>query len=262
MRSATFASVGNNPLVQNRFGASFGGPLLGRDKKTFFFLNYEGLRLAQADAQTLTVPTTDKMMGDSSMINANIYDPTIAVANPNYDPTKPTGPNNFPYTRSQFQNNQIPSDRINTRLEAFLMQYVPMPNMTMMGSGVDSNNYLDIRNETHYQDQGTVRVDHVFENNHTVFGRYSVGAENEFSPSSGMTSTTENLPGFGANFDNLSQPAVATWNHVFSSSRLNPASLALPPLSMARPSQNNGVNDIVTQLGIQAIGFGWSGACV
>ena len=68
---------------------------------------------------------------------------------------------------------------------------------------MDSNNYLDIRNENHYQDQGTVRVDHVFPNNDTIFGRYSVGAEHGFSPSSGMTTTTENLPGFGANFDNL-----------------------------------------------------------
>src|SRR5260370_750517 len=260
MDATTFASMGNNHQVQNNFGASFGGPLLGRDKKTFFFLNYEGLRLAQADAQTLTVPTTDEIMGDFSMSNAKIYDPTTAVANPNYDPTKPTGPNNFPYTRSQFQNNQIPSDRINTRLAAFPMQYVPMPNMTMMGSGVDSNNYLDIRNETHYQDQGTVRVDHVFENNHTVFGRYSVGAENGFSPSSGMTSTTENLPGFGANFDNLSHQAVPTWNHVFSSSRLNTVSLAFSRLSMDRTAHNNGVNDIVTQLGIQGIGFGGPGA--
>src|SRR6266849_5039991 len=150
MDATTFASMGNNHLVQNNFGGSFGGPLLGTDKKTFFFLNYEGLRLAQADAQILTVPTTDEIMGDFSMSNAKIYDPTTAVANPNYDPSKPTGPNNFPYTRSQFQNNQIPSDRINTQLEAFLTQYVPMPNMTMMGSGVDSNNYLDIRNETHY----------------------------------------------------------------------------------------------------------------
>ena len=260
MDATTFASMGNNHLVQNNFGASFGGPLLGRDKKTFFFLNYEGLRLAQADAQILTVPTTDEIMGDFGMSNAKIYDPTTAVANPNYDPSKPTGPNNFPYTRSQFQNNQIPSDRINTQLEEFLMQYVPMPNMTMMGSEVDSNNFLDIRNETHDQDRGTVRVDHVFEDNDTIFGRYSVGAERGFSPSSGITSTTENLPGFGANFDNLSQQAVATWNHVFSSSRLNTVSLAFSRLSMDRTSQNNGANDIVTQLGIQGVGFGGPGA--
>jgi Carboxypeptidase regulatory-like domain len=260
MDATTFASMGNNHLVQNNFGASFGGPLLGRDKKTFFFLNYEGLRLAQADAQTLTVPTMDEIQGNFSMNNAKIYDPTTAVANPNYDPTKPTGPSNYPYTRSQFPNNQIPIGRINPQLEAFLMQYLPMPNMTMMGSGADSNNYLDIRNETHRQDQGTVRVDHVFQKNDTVFGRYSVGAERGFSPSSGMTSTTENLPGFGVNFDNLSQQAVATWNHAFSSSKLNTVSLAFSRLSMDRTSQNNGVNDIVTQLGIQGVGFGGPGA--
>jgi hypothetical protein len=261
MDATTFGSMGNNHLVQNNFGASFGGPLLGGDKKTFFFLNYEGLRLAQADAQTLTVPTMDEIQGNFSMSNAKIYDPTTAVANPNYDPTKPTGPNNYPYTRSQFLNNQIPIGRINTQLEAFLMQYLPMPNMTMgMGSGVDSNNYLDIRNETHRQDEGTVRVDHVFQNNDTVFGRYSVSAERGFSPSSGMTSTTENLPGFGVNFDNLSQQAVATWNHAFSSSKLNTVSLAFSRLSMDRTSQNNGVNDIVTQLGIQGVGFGGPGA--
>jgi hypothetical protein len=259
MDATTFGSMGNNHLAQNNFGASFGGPLLGRDKKSFFFLNYEGLRLVQADAQTLTVPTTDEIKGDFSLSNAKIFDPTTAVANPNYDPTKPTGPNNFPYTRSQFPNNQIPLNRINPQLEAFLMQNLPMPNMTM-GSGVDSNNYLDIRNERHSEDQGTVRVDHIFQNNDTVLGRYSVSAEHGFSPSSGITSTTENLPGFGVNFDNLSQQAVATWNHVFSSTKLNTVSLAFSRLAMDRTSQNDGVNDFVTQLGIQGVGFGGRGA--
>jgi hypothetical protein len=260
MDATTFGSMGNNHLVQNNFGTSFGGPLLGKDKKTFFFLNYEGLRLVQADAQTLTVPTPDEIQGDFSMSKAKIYDPTTAVANPNYDPTKPIGPNNFPYTRSQFQDNKIPLDRINPQLEAFLMQHLPMPNMMMDNSGVDSNNYLDIRNENHSQDQGTVRVDHIFQNNDTVLARYSVSAEHGFSPSSGMTATTENLPGFGANFDNLSQQAVASWNHVFSSTKLNTVSLAFSRLSMDRRSQNNGVNDFVTQLGIQGVGFGGKGA--
>lgn len=194
------------------------------------------------------------------MSSVKIYDPTTAVPNPNYNPAKPTGPSNFPYTRTQFPNNQIPSNRINPQLEAFLMQYVPMPNMSMMGSGPDSNNYLDIRNENHYQDQGSIRIDHNFSNGDTLFGRYSAGGENGYSPSSGMTSTTENLPGFGANFDNLSQQAVISWNHSFSSSKLNTVSAAVSRLSMDRTSQNNGVNDIVSQLGIQGVGFGGQGA--
>jgi len=258
--ASPFQSMGNNHLVQNNFGASFGGPLLGKAKRTFFFLNYEGFRLSQADAQILTVPTLDEIMGDFSMSPMNIYDPTTAVANPSYNPSLPTGPSNYPYTRSQFPNNQIPNDRINQNLEAFLLQYVPQPNMMMTSMGADSNNYLDIRNETHVQDQGTVRIDHDFSNNDTAMARYSLGSENGFSPSNGSTATTENLPGFGANFDNLSQQAVISWNHAFSSNKLNTASLALSRLSMDHTSQNNGVNDIVGQLGIQGIGFGGQGA--
>jgi hypothetical protein len=258
--ASPFQSMGNNHLVQNNFGASFGGPLLGKDKRTFFFLNYEGFRLAQADAQILTVPTTAEITGDFSMSPLKIYDPTTAVANPNYNPALPTGPSNFPYARSQFSNNQIPSGRINQNLEAFLMKYVPPPNMMMTSVGADSNNYLDIRNETHHQDQGTVRLDHDFSNNDTAMARYSLGSENGFSPSNGSTSTTENLPGFGANFDNLSQQAVISWNRAFTSNKLNTASLALSRLSMDHTSRNNNVNDIVGQVGIQGIGFGGPGA--
>jgi len=269
MDASPFEAMGNNHLVQNNFGASFGGPLLGKQKKTFFFVNYEGLRLSQADAQILTVPTAAEVMGDFSMSSAKIYDPTTAVPNPNYNPALPTNASNYPYTRTQFPSNQIPMDRINPQLEAFLMQYVPMPNMgamsmgmgtAMAATGADSNNYLDIRNETHYQDQGTVRIDHDFSNNNTVFARYSLGAENGFSPSNGMTATTENLPGFGSPFDNFSQQAVISWNHVFSSNKLNTASLALSRLSMNHTTQNDNVNDIVGQLGIQGIGFGGPGA--
>ena len=254
MDASTFESMGNNHLVQNNFGASFGGPLFG--KKTFFFVNYEGLRLAQADAQILTVPTPDEVKGDFSMSSVKIYDPTTAVANPTYNPSLPTGPSNFPYTRAQFPNNQIPTNRINPLLEDFLMAYVPMPNMMMMAGAADSNNYLDVRNESHFQNQGTLRVDHNFSNGDTLLVRYSAGGEHGFSPSSGMTSTTENLPGFGVNFNNLSQQGVGSWNHVFASNRVNTASVAVSRLSMDRTSQNDGVNDIVGALGIQGIGFG------
>jgi hypothetical protein len=257
MDASTFESMGNNHLVQNNFGASFGGPLIG--KRTFFFVNYEGLRLAQANAQILTVPTQDEIKGDFSMSSVKIYDPTTAVKNPNYNPSLPTGPSNFPYTRSQFQNNQIPSNRINPLLESFLLKYVPQPNMMMAGAA-DSNNYLDVRNENHIQDQGTFRVDHNFSNGDTLLARYSAGSENGFSPSSGMTSTTENLPGFGVNFNNLSQQSVISWNHVFSTTKVNTFSVAVSRLSMDRTSQNDAVNDIVGQLGIQGIGFGGKNA--
>jgi len=64
MDASTFESMGNNHLVQNNYGASFGGPLI--KKNTFFFVNYEGLRLSRADAQILTVPTPEEIRGDSA----------------------------------------------------------------------------------------------------------------------------------------------------------------------------------------------------
>src|SRR3989442_1330780 len=183
-------------------------------------------------------------MGDFSMSNVKIFDPTTAVKNPNYNPSLPTGPTNFPYTRSPFPNNQIPSDRINPLLQSFLLKYMPQPNMTMMAGAADSNNYLDVRNENHIQDQGTFRVDHNFSNGDTLLARYSAGGENGFSPSSGMTSTTENLPGFGVNFNNLGQQAVGWGKHIFASHTAKTVSLALSRLSMDPTSQNFGTNYI------------------
>ncbi len=254
MDAATFDSMGKNHLVQNNFGGSFGGPLAVR-KKLFFFVNYEGLRHAMAVTNIETVPTSAEIHGDFSQSGVSIYDPSTAHPNPNYNPNLPTSPSNAPIIRDQFsyngQANVIPPTEINSAASLFLANYSPLPNLPTV-PGVDSNNYLDVRNGLDVADQGMVRVDRVFANGDSAFLRYSLSGENGFTP--------QNLPGFGANYDNFSQQSVLSWNHIVSEDKVNTASLAVSRLSMNRTSQNDGTNNIVGQLGIQGIGFGGRGA--
>src|SRR5579885_3570058 len=72
MDATSFEDMGNNHMVQNNFGASFGGPIVHR---TFFFVNYEGFRHAMADTMIDTVPTEAEINGDFSQSGKNIYDP-------------------------------------------------------------------------------------------------------------------------------------------------------------------------------------------
>ncbi|QHS52613.1 TonB-dependent receptor [Edaphobacter sp. 12200R-103] len=255
---------GTKHLVQNNFGGSLGGPVpIG--KTTFFFVNYEGLRHVQADTMTETVPTEDEVNGDFSMSGVTIYDPATTVPNPNYNPKLPVSQQNPQFTRQPFPDNMIPKSRMNPVAVTMLEQYTPRPNvmmdgmggmggMTMMGqptvigAGNDANNYLDVRNEVHETDQGTARVDHQFGSKDTGFIRYSLSAEHGFMP--------QNLPGFGYPHDNLSQQGVGSYSHIFTTSLLNVATVAVSRLSMNHTTESANKNDIVGQLGISGIGYG------
>lgn len=254
---------GTNHLVQNNFGGSLGGPLYG--KKTFFFANYEGFRRTAAMTMVDTVPMEMETMGDFSQSGTAIYNPFSVHPNPAYDPSKPVSTANPQILRDPFPENMIPENLIHPVASTMLGKYVPRPNMmgmgmnmtmmgqpTVFGSGMDSNNYLDVRNGRHITDQGTVRVDRVFDSGDTVTARYSISGENGFMP--------QNLPGFGAIHDNFSQNGTVIWNRILSPRLVNTASFTVSRLSMHRSSENNASNDIVSELGIQGIGFGGQGA--
>ncbi len=274
MDANSFESMGNNHLVQNNFGATFGGPIA--HNHTFFFVNYEGFRHVMADTMIDTVPTVAEINGDFSQ-SANIYDPTNFQPNPSYDPGQPVSKNNPQIIRQQFQYNGaanvIDPSRINPAARQFFLQYVPRPSPEMMmgmttmpcgagmmgvpnvvGAGVDCDNYLDVRNERHTTDQGTARADHIFGNGDSLTGRYSLSAEHGFMPI--------NLPGFGAFHDNFSQQGSIAWNRIISPRVVNSATISISRLSMQRNEENANKQsgDIVDILGIQGVGFGGPGA--
>ncbi len=250
---------GTTHLAQNNFGASLGGPLTRR--KTFFFANYEGFRQAQAQTAIDTVPTAIEDSGNFSASGANVYDPFSSHPNPAYDPAKPVSPTNPATLRAPFPGNTIPASLLSPVATTMLSRYVPKPNMqggagfgmTMMGTpqvfgaGLDSNNYLDVRNMLMLNNQGTVRLDQVLGAGALYF-RYSGDNEHGFMP--------ENEPGFGYYHDNMAQNAALVWTGVLSATVVNTASVALSRLAMNHFSENSGVNNIVSQLGIQGVGFG------
>ena len=122
MDAHSFNDMGmSNFLVQNNFGASVGGPVwhIG---KTFFFVNYEGLRNVETMAMVDTVPTAAEDAGDFSQSGVNIYDPTTTQANPNFNPSLPVSKSNPQFIRQQFEYNGvmnvIPPSRITRQLQS------------------------------------------------------------------------------------------------------------------------------------------------
>ena len=237
---------------QNQYGGTLGGPLVS--KGTFFYGSFEGLRSSQGQSMVMSVPPEMWRMGDFSD-GPPIYDPKTTRANPNFDPSRPASPANPQLIRSQFPGNVIPMERINPVALSVLQQYVPLPNL---GEGMDVgmgmsmggafNNYLDTRAQKLQNDQGTVRIDHGWQNGSLLFGRYTLSSERGFTP--------ENLPGFGTNHDNRLQSVTASFVQPIGSRLVHEVRLGFARMELARDGEAAGVADLIGQLGIRGVGFG------
>ncbi|MGA2921803.1 MAG: TonB-dependent receptor [Candidatus Sulfotelmatobacter sp.] len=93
-----------NPLKQNQFGGSVGGPIL--KNRLFFFGSYQGTRFRTANnGQIASVPNANERTGDFSDLL-----PGTQLVNPN--------------TGANYSNNQIPVSPVAT----YILNHIPVPN--------------------------------------------------------------------------------------------------------------------------------------
>ena len=89
--STTARAVPSPTFKQNQFGATLGGPIF--KDRTFFFADYQGLRINQGQTYLSTVPTAKMRQGDFSEINRGHLRSDDRPAVPRqHHPAEPLGP--------------------------------------------------------------------------------------------------------------------------------------------------------------------------
>lgn len=163
---------GNTPAkyIRNEYGGYASGPVLipklynGRNK-TFWMVDWEGMKQRQNKFATTGVPLASMWNGDLSNItdfSGNQY--TI------YDPATTSGPNGV---RQPFPNNAIPQSRISQYAKIF-QSVTPTPNVAgQLNPWVDQNfQYFYPRpNDQH---TWTIKIDHNFSDKDNLSGRITV----------------------------------------------------------------------------------------
>jgi hypothetical protein len=162
-------------LKRNQFGATLGGPitlphLYNGKNRTFFFFNYEGLRLRQTVVYNSTVPSDNARSGIFTGYK-KIYDP---LSNTN------------PQLRTEFPNDVIPSNRLSAQALAILNFYPHQNTQT----GTYQRNAAQPINF----DQYIGRIDNQLTQNNRLFARWVYMKQSEtdpnFSPLLGVSPLT------------------------------------------------------------------------
>jgi hypothetical protein len=197
-----FNNRANRPkpdFKQNQFGATLGGPIT--KDKTFFFADYQGMRIKQGQTYLSTVPTLLMRQGNFSEINRVIYDPL---------------------TQQPFPGNIIPANRFDPASRNVLQQLYPEPNTagTRSATGQTINNYLINPTLERQDNQGDIKIDHNFSQNNHAFIRYSIQKTHRYLPATlphGDAGAT-----FGAGDGNIKGQSIAfNDTHSFGSNLLN-----------------------------------------
>jgi hypothetical protein len=203
-----FFSQNVDPLRQNQFGATLGGPI--RRDKTFFFAYYEGFRNRQGETQLTTVPTAAEQQGDFSAL-CSTYTPQGFCTAPNGTQlVNVFAPGGQPYPF-----NRIPSDQLNS-ISQNLLAFYPLPNAPNYGPEAFDTTQ-ELQNDA---DQFGIRIDHYLSSRDTVSFHYLFNNGYQVDP---LPISGSNVPGFPVGENFRAQNGAIEETHSFSPSVVNGA---------------------------------------
>ena len=207
------------PLKQNQFGVSFGGPV--RHDKTFFFGFYEGYRNRKGDSFISAVPSLEQRQGDFSAMCINGFDAN-GICNDRQPPFQPGDPTQPPihqlvniFFGQPYPFNQMPPpDPTHTNLLAQSQFAVNLLNL-FPTPDVGTNGFLSTGTRSDDRNQFGLRVDHYLTPADTFNFRYMFNNVNRFDP---LSTAGASIPGYPVGEDHRAQNFVAQETHAFSPS--------------------------------------------
>jgi Carboxypeptidase regulatory-like domain len=183
-----FFSTGVEPLKQNQFGGTAGGPIQ-RDR-LFFFLYYEGFRNRQGLTTSATVPSAAERSGNFSGLGTPLI--------------------NYAAGGTVFPNGQIPAAFINP-VSLNVLNLYPLGNVSptlYRATVVGTNDY----------DQAGARLDFNASAKDQLFARFSYSGGYDFNP---VSVRGTSVPGFPTRDDLKTNSAEISNIHSFSPSLTN-----------------------------------------
>ena len=251
------------PFKQNQFGGTIGGPI--RKDKTFFFVDYQGTRIRQAQTFISIVPSPSEVGGNFSDLltgdPTTYFHPCPDGSGPAFDPGTIFDPfSSYSYTcgdgtpitlRKPIPGNVIPSCSSATDAACLdpaalkLVTLFPTPNISN-----SAGNYLSNPVSQNNQDSFDVRGDHQLTSKNSLSLTFSFNNVDAFAP--------DPFPGYagGGNFTghitNLARSAGISDVHTFAANKINEFKIGYSRY-VVKAVQNFAGQDLASQFGIPNI---------
>jgi hypothetical protein len=217
---------------RNQFGFALGGPI--KKDKTFWFVNYEGLRRIEGGSSLSTVPTPSELNGD---LSPYLTGTTVNLcgsggpANLNFDSGQMFNPATLASITCPAGSAKAGSSvlvgtpiagNIITSTDGVAKHVIglsgfPAPNYP--ASALNAPNFILTSPITQQDNSFIVRIDHHLSDKDQLFARYMFGQSTWNDPYSGYSA----LPGFGDKLYYRGQNAAVGWTHTISPTLLSEA---------------------------------------